>query len=228
MERKLRLVKAAPASSSEDAAYGDEADITPEELEAAALLREALERGEDPFADELRAAHAPGALADDDLDALVARALGEEDASTQAEREAAEDLRAELDGRAPVREAAIFTQLRVASSPPHLDPAKNDALIAAALSRAGRGRGVVRRLAPVTIAAVTGITALAAGLALFIGQPRVDPRSAAMIRARSTQELFDAGTPFPRSGEESARIDRIAAARAGDLRRNRFASWGVR
>ena len=48
------------------------------------------------------------------------------------------------------------------------------------------------------------------------------------IAVRSTADLFDATTPFPRTGGESARVDRIAGARAADLRANRFAAWGVR
>jgi hypothetical protein len=47
-----------------------------------------------------------------------------------------------------------------------------------------------------------------------------------VIPARSTQALFDA--PFARTGGESARIDRIAMARAQDYRDNQFAAWGVR
>ena len=40
-----------------------------------------------------------------------------------------------------------------------------------------------------------------------------------------TDGLFFALFPDPRS---AARIDRIAAARAADLRQNRFAAWGVK
>lgn len=223
MERKLRLVPREPEISP------DEGAITDEERAAAEALRDALDRGDAPLADELRAAFAPRDLAGDDLDAIVARALGDEAAATAHEREAAERLRAELEGEAPVREAAVFEAIRAAARPAEIDRDRHEAMIRAALARAGR-RGIVRRLAPVTIVVVTGVTAIAAGLALFfgqLGQPRVDA-SAAMIRARSAQELFDASTPFPRSGDESARVDRIAAARAGDLRANRFAAWGVR
>ena len=60
-----------------------------------------------------------------------------------------------------------------------------------------------------------------------MGRPRGDA-TAELVRARSADDLFDATTPFPRHGEESARIDRIASARAADLRRNRFAAWGVK
>jgi hypothetical protein len=73
---------------------------------------------------------------------------------------------------------------------------------------------------------------MAAGVALFLGQggqPHpVTAGATALVRARSADDLFDAATPFPRRGEESARMDRIASARAADLRRNRFASWGVK
>jgi hypothetical protein len=54
-----------------------------------------------------------------------------------------------------------------------------------------------------------------------------DTIAAAFIPTRSTDELFGA-QPFPRTGGESQRIDRIATARASDLRQNRFAAWGVR
>lgn len=51
---------------------------------------------------------------------------------------------------------------------------------------------------------------------------------AAYVPSRSTDDLFDRNTQFPKTGGESARIDRIAMARASDLRQNRFAAWGVR
>jgi hypothetical protein len=73
---------------------------------------------------------------------------------------------------------------------------------------------------------VAGALALAAGVALFVGRtlaPAAPPVELAHLR--STQPLFD--HPF-RSGEGSARVDRIAMARSSDLRDNRFARWGVR
>ena len=57
--------------------------------------------------------------------------------------------------------------------------------------------------------------------------PAADAVVAAFIPTRSTDDLFGAA-PFPRTGGESQRIDRIAMARASDLRQNRFAAWGVR
>jgi hypothetical protein len=47
-----------------------------------------------------------------------------------------------------------------------------------------------------------------------------------MSLSRSTQSLF--ARPFAPTGGESARVDRIAMARAVDLRENEFAKWGVR
>jgi hypothetical protein len=238
MERKLRLVPppAAEPGPAGAASGSPGADPPPaaDELAEAEALREALARDEEPLAADLRAAFAPGALAATDLDALLARALGDETAATQAERQAADRLRDELAGDAPPREAAVLHALRIAAHPPALAPERHEALLAAALAqaearRAGR-RGVVRRIAPVTMASLAGLTALAAGFALFFGLRTggAPAAAAALIPARSTQELFDAATPFPRRGEESARIDRIAAARASELRRNRFAAWGVR
>jgi hypothetical protein len=90
---------------------------------------------------------------------------------------------------------------------------------------------MVRRITPVTMAALAGVAALAAGVAVFVGRvPSGNPGNvaAALVRVHSAEGLFDAATPFPRRGEESARIDRIASARAADLRQNRFAAWGVK
>jgi hypothetical protein len=227
-----------------------------EELAEAAALREALEQGEDPLAMELRGAYAPASLADADLDALVSRALGDESAATNAERAAAEQLRADLAGEAfraggsPHAPAPALGEggelalaLKLAAHPRALPQARNDALVDAALraplSRRGplsgplgRRRSALRRIAPVTMAALTGVAALAAGVALFLGRaPLPEPAlggAAAMVHTRSADELFDAATPFPRHGGESARVDRIASARASDLRNNRYAAWGVR
>jgi hypothetical protein len=225
-DRKLRLVP-----PPEDTPPADEASA--EERVAAEALRDALAHGEEPLAAELRAAFAPAPLAEADLDAILARALGDEAAATAAERRAADRLRAELDGEAPVEEAALLRALKVAAAPAPITAARNEALLEAALARQPlrRRSAAARRLAPVTMAALAGITALAAGVALFLGAPDGGSRGAsatALIRARSADALFDATTPFPRSGEESARVDRIASARARDLRKNRYASWGVR
>ena len=246
-ERKLRLVPPPPSGEALPDPGVDE-PFTDDEIEAAAALRDAIDHGADPLAMALQAAYAPGKLGDADLDAIVNRALGQEGAATGAERAAAEQLRAELAGEAPLGDdAALLHALKVATRPTALDATRNEALIAAALRaplrkspvtmgpRAAPSPGLlrrpVRRIAPLTMAALTSVAALAASVALFFGRPTPAPRgdaTAELVRARSADDLFDATTPFPRHGEESARIDRIASARAADLRRNRFAAWGVK
>jgi hypothetical protein len=231
-ERKLRLVPpppAEPAPPYED--LGDEPPITEEEMAAAEALRSALDRGEDPAAEALRAAFSPGTLDEEDLDAIVKRALGDEASVTRAERAAADRLRAELEGTAEVRVSAPLHALRLAARPTEIAPERNEMLIAAAFRRARGRMAAVRRIAPVTMAALAGVAALAAGVALFVGKAGAPPpgaATAALVHARSADDLFDPATPFPRTGEESARIDRIAGARARDLRKNRFTAWGVR
>ncbi len=257
-ERKLRLVRvdsadpsargpnptpvvaketrfAAPeADAHEDpSGFDDEPPITAEELEAAAALREALE-GQDPFAEALRSAMGPEDLDGADHDALIARALGDEGASTMAEREAGEQLRAELAGEREGRTSGLLIALKNAARPIDLPPEKHDELIAAALAQSRLKRtGNVRLLRPLTVVSLSTLAALAAGVALFLGRasdlrPTVAAPTAALVRTHSTESLFDAATPFPRRGQESARIDRIASARAADLRKNNFTAWGVR
>jgi hypothetical protein len=232
-ERKLRLVHGGRGEAPRPPAtpHGDEPPFTAEELAAATALREALDG--DLLAQELRAAYGPPALlGEPDLDALVTRALGDESAATSVERAAAERLRAELAGEAqPGPEAELLRAVKLAAQPTPLAAERNEALIEAALRAPLRQRGPqLRRIAPLTMAALAGVAALAAGAALMFdrGLPAPASATAALVRARSADDLFDATTPFPRRGGESARIDRIASARAADLRQNRFAAWGVR
>ncbi len=187
--------------------------------------------GEDPLALGLRGAYAPAPLVEADLDAIVSRALGDELAATGTERAAAERLRAELDGEVlPGDGAELLLAVKLAAHPTALPPARNEELIQTALRAPFRAR--VRRIAPVTMAALAGLATLAAGVALVLDHARMTSpgagAAAALVRARSADGLFDASTPFPRRGGESARVDCIASAREADLRQNRFAAWGVR
>jgi hypothetical protein len=295
-ERKLSLVKPpAPAPPGEDLAKEprldlppDEAEPTQEELREAEALRMALDRGEDPMAAALRAAFRPAPIGDSDLDAILARAMGDLDAPpTAIEEREADRLRAALEGhdaqragrliagpgaRASLPEdstGAAAVALRAAWAPSPIGAAKNDALVGRALEaasassaanenapaakkRGGSSDGPAPlslrrfRLGPRTLATMTAVVAMAAGALLFVGKLGSDRAEAPVaavvttaapvaahdraprIAARSTTDLFDAATPFPRTGGESARVDRIAGARAADLRANRFAAWGVR
>lgn len=249
MKQKPRLRLVPPPPAPDDVGGGDEAPFTEAELREAAALRGALDRGADPLASALSAAYRPASLADDDLDAILARALGEGDApATRLERDAAESLRAALDrGGELADDSAILGDLRAAHRPAALAPARNEALIAGAIGaiavapRALAPISSLRRALPAAMAAVTGVLALAAGFALLVqtrsfapamppAAPRPEPAevaATALIRSRSTDDLFDPAEKFE-IGHTSARIDRIVGARASDLRRNRFAAWGVR
>jgi hypothetical protein len=79
----------------------------------------------------------------------------------------------------------------------------------------------------VAIVTTSTVLALAAGFILFVQtQETRAPRSeVALAKARTTQPLFD--EPF-HAGETSARIDKIAIARAADYRDNYFAKRGVK
>lgn len=225
-------------------ALGDlDAPPTEAEREAAARLRNALERSGAPaplpsaldaeldaeLLRELRHTAEPAPLAAAAHDAMLARVLEDPLAPPQAEElEGAEKLRHALESARGV--PAIVEALRAAERPRLLDPARNEALIEAALSRGARRRGRVVTL-------VVSALAMAAALAMIVPQalrspaPVGAPASAAtasLIRARSTTDLFDAAEPFPRSGGESQRMDRIVSARTADLRANRFKAWGVR
>ena len=70
--------------------------------------------------------------------------------------------------------------------------------------------------------------AVAAAFALYVGVGmNVDraPSAERLAPSRSTVELFE--REFEQ-GETTERIDRIASARAHDLRENRYAMWGAR
>jgi hypothetical protein len=135
-------------------------------------------------------------------------------------------LREALEDPSKSHEAADFARaLSLAHEPRAIDPAAHGEIVACAV-RAVRPRGRVVRVAFVATAAL----ALAAGVALLMKTkgalpvPVGAPPSLAV--ARSTQPLFR--EPFAPVGGESARIDRIVLARAGDLRQNEFTRWGVR
>ncbi|WP_437592569.1 hypothetical protein [Sorangium sp. So ce1000] len=259
-DRGRRLALVAPGAEPFAPASDDE-------LRAARELAEALDRGEVPLADALRASARPAGLDRADHEALLARAFGDEGAPpTKAELRAAERLREALEqrtafGGGPGRGsgapgegahgspdarddlAQLAGALRAAWRPAALPELRARAIIDGAL-RASPPRGP-RRIAPITMAALSTLAAAAAAVALIFGHLRDERASVArapadaapaaalasrplLIEARSTAALFDPAVPFPREGGQTERIDRIAAARASDLRQNRYAAWGVR
>ncbi|MBX3202688.1 MAG: hypothetical protein KF894_31470 [Labilithrix sp.] len=206
---------------------------TAEEALAAARLRDALEDAAAPGAGDaldlvtsLRAAWSP--------DALGAGAHAEmlDDLPMSAEELAlAAELRQALEGSGAQPELVVA--LRSAHHPAPLAEDEQRAIVARALALGGareeaaatvlafRPRARTMRLAVVS---TTTVLALAASVVVWL--TTAGPHAEApLARARSTQPLF--GEPF-KPGEASARIDRIAMARASDYRDNRFAKWGVR
>jgi hypothetical protein len=218
----------------------DDAPPTEEELRDAARLRDALETPAHPehgdatdLARALRAAWEPATL-----DAAVHDAvLGEVLATMPTEDELREAARLREALEEPARpdqegssaEVVLAGALRAAWSPRELSAAENAAVVAEALRHApGHGRGAVRELRPrravvrIAFGVVAGGLALAASIVVYVSAPSDE---VPLAHARSTEPLFT--EPF-RAGEASARIDRIASARASDFRDNRFARWGVR
>ncbi len=190
---------------------------SPEELALAEALRLAIEEDREPFAASLRAAMVPARLTDEAHERLLEEimalgAIGEDEVDA---------------ARGALPHAALEEALRAAIAPAPLPMTEHDAIVARVFESAARRdaapRGRVIRVAFGASAAL----AVAAAVLLWIRRPETpEPRTAsALINVRSTQPLFD--EPF-RSGEASARIDRIAMARSSDLRENRFSRWGLR
>jgi hypothetical protein len=133
----------------------------------------------------------------------------------------AQALREALEGRGEHELAALAGALKLAHDPPELEPSLNESLVRAAIARAHPSRS---RVVYVAFGAATAL-ALAAAAALLVTRGSVQ-QAPELALSRSTQSLFDA--PFPRQGGTSARVDRIADARARDYRANLFARMGVR
>jgi hypothetical protein len=229
-------------SNRADPRPAPEETTSDEELREAGALAESIARGGCALALALKAAAHPERLDEADHEALLARALGDDAPPTKLEQRAADRLREALDGGDAQDELAeLAGSLRAAWRPAPLSELQSRSLIERALSATAGRRP--RRIAPVTMAALSTLAALAAGVALLLGEvgeerapaasaPRgpaaESARRAALIPARTTASLFDPATPFPREGGQTARIDRVAAVRAADLRENRYAAWGVR
>jgi hypothetical protein len=151
--------------------------------------------------------------------------------ATEQDRAAADDLRQALeDPRRASDDAELARALSSAWSPRDLAAGEHRALVERALDRhlQVRRSGRVIRVS----FGVGAIVALAAGVLLVLRSARLDESGvrvrleAGLVVSRSTQPLFP--DRFAPAGGETARIDRIAMARAADLRDNEFAKWGVR
>ena len=220
-----------------------DAPASAEEIAASQRLRDALEtpletpaRGSaasvSPHAEpaielalSLRAAWDPTAISSDENRAVL-------DATPSAEEQKlANELREALDTRREPRTGdssavQLASALRAAFAPTAIDEGVHRAMIQAALAKMPaaaqeRRSNVVR----IVFGVVTGGLALAASIVFVVTSAPLHGPEAPLARARTTQPLFS--EPF-KPGETSARIDRIASARASDFRDNRFTKWGVR
>jgi hypothetical protein len=224
-----------------------DAPASAEEVAASKRLRDALEGAGagalESGALSLRAAWDPAALSVDESLAML-------DATPSAEeQDSALRLR---DLLATKREALVTDPgalqlaraLRSAFAPAALDEKEHRAILDAALAKIPADQGKqasnviglrrasddekTRRRATVVRVAfgfVAGGLALAASIVFVVTSAGGPGSEAPLAKARTTQPLFS--EPF-KPGETSARIDRIASARAADFRDNRFTKWGVR
>jgi len=141
----------------------------------------------------------------------------------------AQELRKDLDD--PRRESQLAELARTVSAawePRDLSKEEHRLLVEQAVSRpVARARGA--RVIRVSFGAAAMLALAACVLLVLRGDqpgPHGTPVLLSLALSRSTQELFE--EQFPPTGGETRRIDRIAMARATDLRDNEFARWGVR
>jgi hypothetical protein len=219
-----------------------DAPPTEEEVAASRRLRDALEGGaaaltgdatpEVELALSLRAAWDPSALSVDESRAVLdATPSAEEQELATALREALA-TREPLSPTTPAHDAAHLARaLRAAFAPAALGEAEHRAILDAALAKMPAkvvpigSRTARARVVRIAFGVVTGGLALAASIVLVVTSAPPHGGEAPLAKARTTQPLFS--EPF-KPGETSARIDRIASARASDFRDNRFTKWGVR
>jgi hypothetical protein len=155
-----------------------------------------------------------------------------EDPPSAEELAAAESLRRALERGKPSRSLDpdwdLVEAIRAAAAPSSLASARQREILDTAMAIRSRGR--------VIYLAFGSVAAMAAAVALVVrASYENSPQSEAVLAAsapaalavsRSAADLFPEG--IPKAGGTSDRVDRIAYARARDLRENRFARWGVR
>ncbi|GAC1534472.1 MAG: hypothetical protein NVS3B10_28170 [Polyangiales bacterium] len=230
-----------PAPPGPDGLDDPDAPPSAEEIAESARLRDALESPASPHPDAalaraLRGALGPPPSLDDDAHrALLDRALDAALTPPSAEElSASARLRDELDDPGSTdADVRLARSLRHAVAARPLEAAAHRAILDRAL-------GARARSTPSPLVWIGGAFAAAASIAFAVlsvdarhdSAPSMTPAStsaslgASLVHARSVDGLF--AEPFPLDQPTSARIDRIAVARARDLRANHFTRWGVR
>jgi len=181
------------------------------------------EATEQALAEALRSAWAPAAIAPERHAELLELALVDPFAPPSAEeaRESERLRRALETGDDRHEDVRLLRALSAANEPGRLAAAAGTAR--AELARSPR-RGTSN---VVFVSFGAAVLAAAAAFVVFLGNAeRAAPSAARQLAAsRSTAELFE--REFEQGGA-TERIDRIASARAHDLRENRYAMWGAR
>lgn len=212
----------------------DDPDAPPsaDEIAESERLRRELENPRSTHEDALLARALkntvdPRSLDDVENRALLDRALENADAPpTPEEIVESERLREELEDPGSTHPDVLLARaLRVAVAPRPIEVATHRKILDRALGET-RSRGV-------QVAWIGAVFAAAAAIALALiplrpmsdQSPTPDEYGASLVHVHSVDDLF--AEPFPKEQLTSARIDRIAEARARDLRKNRFAKWGV-
>lgn len=177
------------------------------------------------LAEALRSAWDPAPLDPRRQKELLEQALTDPFApASDDELRESERLRQALDaGDESHPDVLLLHALKAAKTPASLSPEASDA----ARGRVGRRtRGSGANVVFVSFGAA--VLAAAAALLLVVGgglKSAPEPSAAGFVPSRSTTELFE--RQFEQ-GETTERIDRIASARAHDLRENRYRRWGAR
>jgi hypothetical protein len=178
---------------------------------------------EQELAEALRAAWDPAPLEARRHAELLEQALTDPFAPpTEEEARESERLRQALDaGDESHPDVKLLRALSAARDPSPIAPAAAERARTSAAKSAPRSRSNV-----VFVTFGAAVLAAAASFLFVMGSVTRDKPSAERLApSRSTTELFE--REFEQ-GETTERIDRIASARAHDLRENRYAMWGAR
>ena len=173
----------------------------------------------------LRAAWAPAEL-DPALNEMLIEAALEDPFAEPSEEEIAESerLRQALDGEGEHPDADLARALSLAHTPRELDKEHGGHLARQALTRRSNVIYVVFGAAATLVAAAAAVLLFLFPAAKSAAPTAMQPVEKLAV-SRSTVSMFD--KKFD-TADTTARIDRIASARARDLRRNQYAMWGVR
>lgn len=206
----------------------------PEEHDAEERLDEAVER---ELTEALRCAWDPSDIDPAINDRLIELALEDPLAPpTDEEMVESERLRVALEEGSSHPAADLARALRAATAPGSLEPGDLDRLADEATDAPAPAPRKSGNVVYVAFGAAAAVAALAAAVAIVI-RPATDRSEAAAVAAapatamapvavsRSTAPLFQEKFEV---GQNSKRVDRIAVARARDLRSNRYARWGLR